>query len=285
MVTTTKIKITPSALRENLRRDGYVSIPDVVDDAMLDRLREVSDRLLDALPKEHLAEQRSTGSMIPTMSDAFFAELISYRPALAALENMGFSDIRHGSGYIISKPPHSPPLFWHQDWLCWDDPSSYTDQHQQLFLMYYLVDTTTANGCLRVIPGSHRRRHPVHALTEMAHTHEIRRIDDPNHAAYKSAEDEVAIPVQVGDLVVGDARILHASYANNSDRRRTVITMWHFPDYSTIPERIRGYMGNRYLLPPDWTAEARALAQPFMPDYEGDAEPIQKNRIPGPQLS
>ena len=28
--------------------------------------------------------------------------------------------------------------------------------------MYYLVDTTPENGCLRVLAGSHLKRHPVH---------------------------------------------------------------------------------------------------------------------------
>ena len=31
----------------------------------------------------------------------------------------------------------------------------------QLFLMVYLVDTTPANGCLRVLPGSHLRKIPL----------------------------------------------------------------------------------------------------------------------------
>jgi ectoine hydroxylase-related dioxygenase (phytanoyl-CoA dioxygenase family) len=36
----------------------------------------------------------------------------------------------------------------------------------------------------------------------------------------------VDVEVKAGDLVLGDARLLHAAHANNSDRRRTLITMW-----------------------------------------------------------
>ena len=29
------------------------------------------------------------------------------------------------AGFVVSKPPRSPPTFWHQDWWAWDDPASY----------------------------------------------------------------------------------------------------------------------------------------------------------------
>ena len=54
-------------------------------------------------------------------------------------------------------------LFWHRDWWGWNHPVSYGDPvPQQVFLMYYTVDTTPGNGCLRLIPGSHLERHPMH---------------------------------------------------------------------------------------------------------------------------
>ncbi|MEC8595240.1 MAG: phytanoyl-CoA dioxygenase family protein [SAR324 cluster bacterium] len=56
----------------------------------------------------------------------------------------------------ISKPPKSPALFWHQDWWDWNEPSSFTYQMAQVFVMIYLKDTTPQNGCLRVIPGSNK---------------------------------------------------------------------------------------------------------------------------------
>ena len=65
------------------------------------------------------------------------------------------------SGFVISKPPHSPPLYWHHDGVLWEHPISYTNQPQQYFLMYYLVDTNVHNGCLRLIPGSHLKRQPL----------------------------------------------------------------------------------------------------------------------------
>ncbi len=86
---------------------------------------------------------------------AVLAELIAYPEMLAEL---GFNDPKFGHGRIISRPPHSRPLYWHEDVRFWIDPVSYTPQPIQVFLMYYLTDTTPENGCLRVIPGSHLKR-------------------------------------------------------------------------------------------------------------------------------
>ena len=36
----------------------------------------------------------------------------------------------------------------------------------------------------------------------------------------------VDVPVRAGDLVIGDSRMYHSAYQNNSDERRTCITMW-----------------------------------------------------------
>ena len=148
--------------RRDLLEQGYCVAHDVLDADMLRRVTVACDAALDALPPEHRQAQRSTGSMISVYEDPFFAELVAHPPALAALSDMGFDRPAWSSGFIISKPPGGPPLFWHQDWWGWESPHSYTPAPQQLFLMYYLVDTRPENGCLRVVPGSHLRRHPLH---------------------------------------------------------------------------------------------------------------------------
>ena len=95
--------------------DGYTVVRNVLDAAMLERLRRHSRAVLDAASPEHRAQQRATGSLIHIAADPFFAELIAWQPALAALEGLGFGEAAFSSGYVISKPPHGPALFWHQD--------------------------------------------------------------------------------------------------------------------------------------------------------------------------
>ena len=153
-----------------------------------------------------------------------------------ALAELGFAQPKFGHGRIISKPVYSPPLFWHEDGRFWDDPVSYTTQPIQCFLMYYLTDTSPENGCLRVIPGSHLKRHPLHDQTSPRHTDELRTYANPDNIAFQRAAGEIDVPVKAGDLVIGFGTLFHAAHANQTDGRRTVLTMWYYPDYVDLPQ-------------------------------------------------
>ena len=113
------------------------------------------------------------------------ADLIGNPKALVALAAMGLTDCRFWKAVIISKPPGGPLLYWHQDCMMWQDPRAYSDVSPMIFLMYYLEDTSRHNGCLRVLPGSHRRRHPLHAMG-VAHTPDINRMDDLDDPRFRS---------------------------------------------------------------------------------------------------
>jgi len=56
----------------------------VLDGIRLERLRQVTDGLLEAQMAEDSAAQRSTGSMISVWEDPLFAELVSYPRSLEA---------------------------------------------------------------------------------------------------------------------------------------------------------------------------------------------------------
>ncbi len=281
-MTTTTIALDQQA---QLIRDGYCVFAQALDAEMLARVRAASDGLLDAQSAEHFEEQKSTGSMISVYDDPFFAELVAYPAALAALASLGYPKPRWSSGFVISKSGHSPPLFWHQDWWGWNDPISYTNIPQQLFLMYYLVDTSIENGCLRVIAGSHRKRHRMHDAAPTAHTDELRRVTDPSHPAYQSMPEDQAVPVKAGDLVIGDSRLLHGAYANQSDQRRTVITLWYHPTFDMSPPRIQAHLSHKQSRVAEWPTKAQELVQRLVPTYEGNAEPLEWNRAPGHELT
>mgnify|MGYP004256666977 CR=1 FL=1 len=91
-----------------------------------ERLRELDQRLrvlrqASGLPEEEQLRHRSQGSMIAVpgrdqtaVVDPVFLELLTWRPALDSLVSMGFprGSATFTDGYVISKPPRSPPLFW-----------------------------------------------------------------------------------------------------------------------------------------------------------------------------
>lgn len=280
--------LTPPENIEKLRQlthDGFCVVESVLPTEMVERLRVITDQMLAQQDDAHFEAQRSTGSMIPVSQHPFLAELIAHPAALAALAGLGFDDPRWLAGFVISKPPRGPQLRWHQDGLLWAHPVSYTTQPQQFFLMYYLVDTTPENGCLRVIPGSHRKRHPLHGVLDGVDGREINRMADPDHVAFKPAAGEVDVPVRAGDVVIGDARLYHAAHANSSDERRTNITLWYLPAFTELPEPVRSFFadqaeGEQW----SWSEPAQSLVEPLRPTYEGAAEPIELSRVPGKDL-
>ena len=270
--------------RRKLLRDGFCLFEQVLDGELLEQTRRISDALLDGQPPEHFEQQKSTGSMISVYDDPAFAELVRCPAALDALGRLGFPRPKWWSGFVISKPAHSPPLFWHQDWWGWNHPVSYGDPvPQQLFLMYYTVDTAPANGCLRLIPGSHLERHRLHDAVPSAHTNALREMEDPRSPVYQAVKEAVDVPVRAGDLVIGDSRLLHSAHANDSDERRTVITLWYFPAFEQLPESIRSYIAAERMIDA-WPAETRRRIAHLLPQYDGGAAPIEWNRIPGPAL-
>jgi ectoine hydroxylase-related dioxygenase (phytanoyl-CoA dioxygenase family) len=166
----------------------------------------------------------------------------------------------------------------------WEHPISYTDKPQQYFLMYYLVDTNRNNGCLRLIPGSHLKRHDLHDLDRRAHDgDEVGRAKNMNHPAFQKAEGEVDVPVRAGDVVIGDARLLHSAHANQSDQWRTVLTIWYWANYAGLPEAAQALVASHVTERSEWAAwseQSDPAVQAMIPRYSGDVEPITWGRGP-----
>ena len=275
-----------------LMRDGYCVLHGILDRTMLRRVRERCRHILSSVTEHHRSLQRAPGSLIHVAVDPFFAELIAWPKTHAALAGLRLEDARFSSGYVISKPPHSPPLFWHQDWWGWDHPLSYTDRILQVFVFHYLTDTDIENGCLRVVPGSHRNRHKIHDILPKAHAEDLSRATNLEHPAFLSVEDEVAVPVRAGDIVVGDARLLHGAYANRSDQERTCVTLWFHPRFDEQPEEIQARVASitdrkdvdtdpvegRAVFSEIWPPAALKTIEPYLAYYSGLAASIGWNR-------
>ncbi|MDP7237317.1 MAG: phytanoyl-CoA dioxygenase family protein [Candidatus Latescibacteria bacterium] len=270
---------------DQLIRDGFCICPDLLHADLISRLRKTTQRLCDAMTEEHKARFRVQGSMFHTSLDPLFAELIAWPPALEALKAMGFKDPSFTDGYIISKPPRSPGLFWHYDWFVWEDPTAYDPHPQQVFLMYYLDDTCPDNGCLRVIPGSHRDHNSLYDNLAKPHNEALSSAKDLDRPEFSIRPDEINVPICAGDLLIGDARLLHATHPNTSNERRTVITLWFQPDFCDLPERIKAQMAHKtHTIPDDWPPDAREKVVRLNPVYRGHAIPYDRTyykRNPG----
>ncbi len=286
------MKINDSDMKKQFTNDGFYVFRSLLEPDLIDRLRRITDEVLDQQDEAHFEQQRAPGSMVMIdweMAYRYdvFAELIVHPKLLKSLAQLGFSHPKFGHGRIISKPPHSPRLFWHEDGRFWDDPVSYTPQPIQCFLMYYLVGTTPENGCLRVIPGSHLKRHALHDQVPERHTEKLSTYADPEHIAFQHAEGEIDVPLKAGDAVMGYGTLFHSAHANRTDQRRTGLTMWYYPDFVDLPESTQATVVS---LETNTQTTSRSpgrmqrLMEPLRMVYEGDAEPIPQQWTPGKNL-
>jgi hypothetical protein len=249
--------------RQELVDSGYTIVPGVMDSDLLGRLKTWSDAIFDRVTVDHKVRYQGSDIFVntprrwnagtPTAENRFpdpIAEEIIDQPAqLDTCRDIGLEHLSADDVVIIlSKPGYGPPLYWHQDFMKWQSPEAATPWPTRIFLSYYLTDTTRENGCLRVIPGSHRKRHELHDILPKAHGPEIQGIDDLEHPVFADYPDAIDVPLKAGDLIIADARILHAAWPNQTADRRTLLLAWHdvfdFPNPPSwwdgaVPEVVR----------------------------------------------
>tara|TARA_A100001037_G_scaffold152166_1_gene137358 strand:- start:5198 stop:6067 length:870 start_codon:yes stop_codon:yes gene_type:complete len=274
-----------------LKKDGFCILENVADKSLLDKTRKCVKQAISDIDDVHLERQRSVGTLISSGGYPELADLIGNPRPLEFLNKMGYHNNKYWKAVIISKPPGSPRLYWHQDCMMWKDPSAYSEISPMLFLMYYLEDTNRINGCLRVIPGSHRKRHELHGMGS-AHQKEINSYANPNDLRFSDYPDEIDIPIKPGDLVIGDGRMFHAAHSNDSERWRTVITIWILPFFDNLLEPVRSWFNHDYhVIHDNWPNTALNKIKPLIPNYNGNVEPtdmiqdIEIHRTPDNRLN
>jgi hypothetical protein len=275
-----KQKSLAQTQRDAFLQDGYCRFEKIINQTMIDELAQVAEKLFADYSPEDKERHRYQGSSIGIRCQSpLFPRLFSWPAALDALRTLGIKHPKFWIGVLLCKPPHSPPLYWHQDWWAWDDPASAGAMPPQIFLMYYLTDTSPQNGCLRVIPGTHRRRIPFHDALPTAHVETTLRasVDSP---LFANPVEAVDVPVKAGDVVIGDARVLHAAYANQTESPRTCLTIMYFPEYEQLSEPTRASIAASVAGQPPMPPEM----EPLLPVYHGAAEPCPWNRVPGKYL-
>jgi len=279
-------------LAPELETHGFIHLPAVFDARFMDSLLLRAHATLFRESAEARDAVRSNGSLIHLADNPEYADVIASPALLERLRLCGATDPRFTGGFLISKPGGGPPLFWHQDWWGWDDDSAYEPRAHQLFAMIYLTDTRIENGCLRVIPGSHLRDHPLHHL-DAAHSQGMQAFKDPSNPAYADSPDQVALTVRAGDLLIGDARLIHGAFANETDEERPLLTLWFMPHWSSMPAPMRalaykGFMRGDDIAPSaahpqtflDWPEPLRRRIEHLLPPDDGGVAPMRWNRIP-----
>ena len=199
--------------------DGYV-IPDFrLDEETLDDIRASHDRLVAKHP------QFADYCPATLAFDTAFLNIGRMPAILDMVEQLIGSNFALWNSSFFAKPARiGTKTPWHQDGQYWPIRPLATCS------VWIAVDAATpGNGCLRVIPGSHRRReigkHDFNGADGLSLPLEIR--DDEFDAS--TAHDIVLDPGQVS---LHDIYLIHGSEPNRSGRPRRGMTLRYMPTTS-----------------------------------------------------
>lgn len=123
---------------------------------------------------------------------------------------------------------------WHQDNYYFG-----TNSDQIISCGIYLQDADLDNGCLQVVPGSHRSGE----IAEHQQTPSM-------HGSWTQIEptQAVALPMPAGTVIIFSANLLHGTTDNQSERTR-YSTAWHYIPGDLVLERFpRGGYADRHLV-------------------------------------
>lgn len=119
---------------------------------------------------------------------------------------------------LMLKAPHNPaPVLWHQDAAVWDE-----NTFDHLPVIVALDDFLPDNGCLEVVPCSHRR-----GPLGLGWNENTRRI--ASECAGEIARGAVKVELKAGDAVFFHGLLLHGSGGNATAGSRRSLTMAFFP--------------------------------------------------------
>jgi phytanoyl-CoA hydroxylase len=211
-----------SNLQQQFDEEGYVLARQVIDQELVEEGRSHVSWLMKRHPD--LRPENLGHTLLAT--DPFWIRLISDDRLLDVAQQFIGPDIALFASHYIAKPPHSGlPVLWHQDGSYWPlEPMSVVT------LWLALDDSTPENGCMRVIPGTHRGNlHQMKPRSEVANV--LGSGMDDNLVDESHARD---IILTAGDVSIHHPNLVHGSNANHSPRWRRGLTIRYIPTSTRI---------------------------------------------------
>jgi phytanoyl-CoA hydroxylase len=215
-----------SKLGSFYRDNGYALLERVLDANFLEALRNGADTTIQRMNESNMDTNRIWGGQwisegerkqqrVDAIHDmqfqsAVFTQLLVHAPLLDPIEELIGPNIQLHHTKLLAKPPATGGAFpMHQDY-----PYFPHEKHTMLAVSIYLDDATEENGCIRVVPGSHKLG-PVPC--------------DPGGFYLPPdkypIEDSTPIPAKAGDAVVFNYLTIHGSSPNRSPRPRRNILL------------------------------------------------------------
>ena len=206
------------------RQRGYVVPNYRLPRPLLERLQAGLETVL-ANYTDVAQEDLANPHMMPPAEGAQsnpFMEAARHPPLLDMLEQLVGPDLILWITRILCKPAvMGREVPWHQDGEYWLMRPLATCS------AWIAIDpVTTANGCMRFIPGSHLRQ-------ELYRHHQAERNNLVLNLELDSDQfdeaDAVNVELEPGQISLHDVRLIHGSLANNSGQRRAALIMRYMP--------------------------------------------------------
>ena len=159
--------------------------------------------------------------------DPFWVRLVSDPRLLAiAAEHIGVDIALFASHYIAKPPGDGQAVLFHQDGAYWP-----LEPMEVVTLWLAVDDSDAENGCMRMIPGTHRMG--LHEMVDSDADSVLGSMIKPELIA-DVEESAVDLVLKAGDVSVHAAAIVHGSHANLSARRRGGLTIRYVPTSTEI---------------------------------------------------
>lgn len=197
---------------EQYKKDGFVVLKNVIDQDLIKETKQHVEWLIKKYPDlrpEHLHHPL-------IRNDAFWVRLVTDDRLLDIAELFLGPNLACFTSHYICKPAfNGHPVLWHQDGAYWN-----LEPMEGITLWLAVDESTSENGCLKMIPGSHKLPLQVPEL----------RTDKPN-MLFSSMNETVVenlietagvvdIVLQPGDVSIHHPQIVHGSEPNTSPKRR-----------------------------------------------------------------
>jgi len=187
------------ATEHSFTRDGYVVVP-FFDSKEVEQCRRLYLDTMTELPSDFFTTAFLPDGEPRRKMKEGLQEVIE--PHVEALMPAYTTCVRH---FIVKRGrPDAGPLHLHQDFNFVDHT-----KHRAVHVWVALADVDEQNGCLTMLPGSHKLGHHISAMGLNA---------TPYDPYRQMLEDDckVGVPMKAGEAVFFDERTLHGSFPNKS---------------------------------------------------------------------
>lgn len=198
------------SLKSQFEEDGYFSPLRLFDKSTALSYREILETV-----------EQKTGSLnyrykIHTVLDIAY-KIATNKELLDSVEALlGPNILLYNTSFVIKEPNSKAHISWHQDLTYW----GFNDD-KQVAAWIALSDATEENGCMHMIPGSHKGGQLPHRTTKDSNNllHHGQTIEGV------SEEQSRCIPLKAGEASLHQGWTMHTSYPNKSDDRRIGLTI------------------------------------------------------------